>query len=157
MLDVQAANGKRTVQKFEGLRRFALADLSEHGPWILGRLLKLHPHLDQRTLAGYMRGMVDSNDFLFLYQPNSVALFSLERGDILSPKPVVREHFVFIREPDDAEHLVEAGAFYEHVKMWSKNLGAEFLMLSDKSDVPLDKIQRKLGKTFERQVSYARV
>ena len=156
-MQLQAVNGKRSIEKFEGIRRFAIPDLQTHGGWVLNRLQKIYPHLHEVALASYLQSMVDNNDFLFLYQPNSIALVQLERGYTVSPRPVVRERYVFARDPGNSEHVAEAATFYDHIKQWARHLEVEFVILSDMSDVPIDKIKMYLGKTFEKQVTYARV
>ena len=100
---LQTVNGKKIAERFERMRRFSTADLNEHGGWILQRMLQVYPHLHEHTIAGYLRSMVDSNEHLFLNQPNSVALVQLDRGFTLEPESVVRERYVLARDPDNPE------------------------------------------------------
>jgi hypothetical protein len=91
------------------------------------------------------------------HQPNSIALVQLERGYMIEPKPIIRERYVLARDPKDPEHVTEAALFYDHIKMWAERLEAEFVILSDMSDVPLDMIKKKMGRTFEKHITYVRV
>lgn len=153
-MQVQAANGKRSIGKFEGARRLSLSDLTESSQWILDRLLKVHPHLNERSIAGYIRSLIDSNESLFLFQPNSIALAQVDRAFVIDPRPVVRIRYVIARSK---EHINEAAEFYLHIREWARHMNAEFVMLGDVSDVPLSVIQQKMGKTFEKNIVYARV
>ena len=152
-----AMNGKSTVEKFERLRRFSTADLNTHGGWILERMLKVYPHLNERTIAGYLRTMVDSNEHLFLYQPNSVALVQLDSGFTLEPELVVRERYVLARDPNNKLHVEEAAGFYDHIKQWARHINAKIVILGDMSDVPLEQIQKRLGKSFGKQMTFVRL
>ena len=139
------------------MRRFSTADLNEHGAWLLARMLKVYPHLHERTIAGYLRSMVESNEHLFLYQPNSVALVQLERGFTLEPESVVRERYVLARDPANVEHVKKAAQFYGHIREWARHLGVKIVVLGDMSDVPLDMIQKTLGKPFDKRLTFVRL
>ncbi len=152
-----AMNGKHTAEKFDRLRRFSTADLNVHGAWILARMLKVYPALNEHTIAGYLRTMVDSNEHLFLYQPNSVALVQLDSGFTLQPEPVVRERYVLAREPTNKAHVEEAAGFYDHIKQWARHIGARIVILGDLSDVPLEMIHKRLGKSFEKHLTFVRL
>jgi hypothetical protein len=154
---LQTVNGKQIAERFESLRRFSTADLNEHGGWILQRMLKVYPHLHEHTIAGYLRSMVDSNEHLFLYQPNSVALVQLDRGFTLEPESVVRERYVLARDPDNPEHVKEAAQFYTHIREWARHLGVRIVVLGEMSDVPLAVISKNLGKPFDKRLMFVRL
>jgi len=154
---VAAANGKHAAEKFEGIRRFSLADLNTHGAWILGRMLKVYPHLNERTIAGYLASSVENNEYLFLYQPNAVALVQLDGGYTLEPELVVRERYVLVRDPRDKHQVEQAAGFYDAIKQWARHLNVKTVILGDMSDVPLDLIHKHLGRSFEKQLTFVRL
>jgi hypothetical protein len=136
-------------------RRFSLADLSQHGKWILPRLLQALPHLGhERNAAGWLTSKVSSNEFLFLYQPNAVALAQVTYDETLDAKPLVRERFVWAQSP---EHVEAAANFYDDIAQWAKSLGASVIIVEESSDVPHEVVREKLGRIFTRQQQFARV
>jgi|SRR5215475_9732825 len=136
------------------VRRFELPDLDRHGGWIIKRLLNAYPHLNERQLAGWLRGLIYSNEFLFLFQEHSVALAHAVRPDILTPRTMVFEKFVWAQSP---EHVVEAAFFYERIKVWAKQQDAEQIIVEEQTDVPHEMIYKALGRVNERRIMYARV
>ena len=56
------------------IRRFELADLSKHGPWLMKRFLAKFPEMGEKQIAGYLNGMITNNEHIFLYQDHAVAL-----------------------------------------------------------------------------------
>ncbi len=147
---------QRVGIELPAIRRFSLADLSSHGPWLVPRLVTAL-ELPEQRIAGWLRGMLDSNEFLFLYQPHSVALAEMQRANGLADKPIVRERFVLAENPDDITHVREAAGFYDEFKRWAKNLGAEIVIVEEFSNVPHDAIKEKLGRIFTRTQQFARV
>jgi len=138
------------------IRRFDLADLSTYGPWLLPRLVAAL-ELPEQRVGGWLRSMIDSQEFLFLCQPHSVALAELQRANGLADKPIVRERFVMAENPDDLTHVKEAAGFYDEFRRWAKNVGAEILIVEEFSNVPHDLIKEKLGRIFTREQQFARV
>ena len=138
------------------IRRFDLADLSRHGAWLVPRLVTAL-ELPEQRLGAWLRGMIDSNEYLFLQQEHSVALAEMQRVNGLADKPVVRERFVLAQDPDNAEHVKEASAFYDEFKRWAKSMNAEIILVEELTNVPHDMIKDKLGRIFSRQQQFARV
>lgn len=138
------------------LRRFELPDLARHGGWLMDRLLKAYPHLTQRELQGWLRGLIYNNEFLFLYQDHSVACAQVVRPT-LSPKPVIQERFVFVETRGSAPHIDEASYFYEHMLRWAKAQGADTITVGELTDVPVEKIRDRIGRVYERKQLFARV
>ncbi len=136
------------------IRRFQIPDLDRHGAWMIPRIIRAHPHLDNRTLIGWLRALVYNNECLFLYQPNSVALAQVERAHTLNPRPIVRERFVFAR---DDKHTEEASAFYERFATWARQMGCDTLIVCEMTDVPEDKVKKILGRLFTRPQVFAKV
>jgi hypothetical protein len=143
-MQVQPVNAVQTPPPvLPEIRRFDIADLSSHGKWILPRILRLYPHLNERTAAGWLRNLCDSNEHLFLYRPHAVGLAQSVRSDSIRPKPVVYERFVFA---EDVNFLEEALDFYVWFNNWARHLGAEAMIVCENTDVLPSKIEAKLGK-----------
>lgn len=138
------------------IRRFDLADLTRHGSWLVPRLTAAL-ELPEQRLAGWLRGMIDSSDFLFLYQEHSAALAEMQRVNGLADKPVVRERFVLVEDTESAAHIKEAAGFYDEFARWAKNLGAEIILVEELSNVPHEMIKERLGRIYSRQQQFARV
>lgn len=140
------------------IRRFELPDITEHGAWVSERLTRLYPHVAPRQLLGWLQTMLNSNDFLFLYQKNAVALAQSMHGHSIAPQPIVHERFIFVRDPENADQIKEAAAFYGDFYRWAKALGAEVVIFSDHSDVPVEKAKGYLGdRLFTKEQTFARV
>lgn len=136
------------------VRRFELPDLDRHGIWIVKRLLAAYPHLNERQLAGWLRGLIYSNEFLFLFQEHSVALAHAMRPDILTPRVMVYEKFVWAQTP---EYVPEAALFYARIKTWAQQQDAEQIIVEEQTDVPHEMIREHLGRINERRIMFARV
>jgi len=138
------------------IRRFDLGDLSRHGAWLVPRLVTAL-ELPEQRLGAWLRGMIDTNEHLFLTQEHSVALAEMQRANGLADKPIVRERFVLVEDIDNKDHVAEAAGFYDEFKRWAKNLGAEIIIVEELTNVPHDTIKEKLGRIFTRQQQFARV
>ncbi len=138
-------------------RRFEVPDLSRDGGWVLQRLRKVYKHLNEQQLAGWLRGIVYNNEFLFLWLPNAVALAQVERSHTLSPAPVVREHFVWANDPKDPHHLGQATQMYERFREWAKQQDASTIIVAEQSDVPLETIQKMFERIGERKQKFVKV
>lgn len=139
------------------IRKFQLPDLDRHGRWILPRMASAWPHLNERALVGFLRGILASNEFLFLYQPHGVALAQMIGTHTLSPKPIVQERFVWVEDRDDKEQIANAALFYDRIRDWAKSARVETVIVAELSDVPIDLIKERLGRIFNRQQQFARV
>lgn len=139
------------------IRRFDLVKLNSHGQWVLPRLQEAYPHLTERTAAGWLRTLVNNNEFLFLETDDAVGLAQVVQAHMLQQKPIVQEHFVFCRDRKDKDHHAQAAGMYERMAAWAKSLGAEILVVEERSDVPHDLVKAKLGRVFQRQTQFARV
>lgn len=138
------------------VRRFELADLSAHGPWLLKRFAALFPDMTENQIAGYLRGTLYNNEHLFLYQDHAVALAQIVSTPGIKPVKVVQERFVWVEDPKDKAHLEAAGDFYEHFKVWAQRQGAERLIVCENTDVPKALIEQHVGRIFDTKVSHAR-
>lgn len=138
-------------------RRFQDPDLDKHGLWLVPRLLNSFKHMNQRELVGWLRGIVASNEFLFLYQDHAVGLAQAMRVSPLRPDVIVQEWFVFVEDKENKQHLAEAAMFYEDMLRWGKTQGATRILVEELSDVPHEMIKEKLGRLFETKQIVARI
>lgn len=138
-------------------RRFDIPDLDRHKMWLLPRLYKAYPHLNERSLIGWLRSVIYSNEYLFLFQDDAVALAQCMSAHTMQPKPVVEERFVFVRDIESKEQAEAASEFYTQFAVWAKHHGAEVVIVEEMSDVPHEQIGKKLGRIFTRQQLFGRV
>lgn len=139
------------------VRRFELADLATHGPWLLKRFMQKRPDLTEMQIAGWLRGRIYDNEHLFLYQDNAVAMAQLIHAPGLKMVKVVQEHFVWTKNREDKGQVEFAADFYDHMKVWAQRLGAERIIVCEDTDVPKSIIQQRLGRVYDTTVSHARV
>lgn len=149
----QVAVAERSIDEV-GIRRFSLADLEVHGRWMLPRLVRLYPHLNDRALKGWLRALIDSNEHCFLFAQHGVALAQVLSAHTLAPRPIVWERFVW---SEDKEHVSDAATFYDHFAKWGRQMGCEVFVVAEMSDVPLDMIKERLGRVSTRQQHFARL
>lgn len=135
-------------------RRMQPPDFVTHS-WLLSRICKVYPHRTDRDVVGFLRGLIGSNDYLFLYQDYGVALATIAKTNPLAPKSHVEEIFVWAAPGYDP---TLCASFYDDIVRWTKGLGLEMIFVGEQSDVPADLIKETLGKrVFTRQVTYTKV
>lgn len=139
------------------IRRFSEADLSEHGGWIMRRLIERYPHQNERGIANFLRGLLNSNEHLFLYQDHAVALAQVVRTFSLEALPIVQERFVWAEDPSNALHIHAAAAFYDWFASWAKGMETDKIVVEEMTDVPHEKIKEKLGRLYTAPLTFARV
>jgi len=153
------------AQKFEVVeekevpfvRRFERPDIDKHCEWFIPRLLKTYPHLTERSVFTWLLNILTSNEFMFLYQDDAVALAQTVRYGLKS-EAVVEEQFVWCREPRNADQQKAAAYFYDHFYEWAKRQALSTVVIEESTDVPHELIKEQLGKRlFERKMIYARV
>lgn len=139
------------------IRKFDTADFSTHGDWILPRMLRVFPHLNERGAATFLQNIVVNNEYLFLFNDEGVALAQVMSGNPLDPKVVIMEKFVWVKDPTDMEMQLRAAEFYACIHRWAKGLGAQAIICEENTDVPHEAIKEKLGRVFTRQQLFSRV
>ena len=139
------------------VRRFEVADLSRHGPWLLKRFAAKFPDLTEQQIGGYLRGLTTANASMFLYQQNAAALAEVTYSAGIKRAMIVQERFVWVEDRTDKEQLENAADFYDQIKVWAKGLGAERIIVCEDSDVPKTLIEVRLGRLFDTKISHARV
>lgn len=135
------------------IARFALPDLDIWGVYLMERLLSRFPHLNDRMFIGWLKGCMDSNEFLFIRSANAVALAQIVRSP-LQPMADVQEVFVLVRgKGAEAEGL----AMYDEFRRWAERMGARDLLVDIFTDMPKDAIQRRLGRLYNRIIPFIRL
>ena len=138
------------------VRRFELADLSEHGPWLMKRFAAVFPDVHEQHVAGYLRGLVYSNEHMFLYQDHAVALAQLVHSPGIKPVKIVQERFVWVEDPTDKDQLEAAADFYLEIRQKAKMWDAERIIVCENTDVPKPLIEARLGRLLDTRISHAR-
>ena len=135
------------------VRRFEMADLSKHGGWIIRRMQQARPSLSDAQVMMWLKSLIYSSEYLFLYQDHGCACAQTVREETLGGAPVVRERFVFAEEGFQAE----AASFYTEFQQWARNQGVTTIIVEEMTDVPHDMIKDRLGRLFERKQVFARL
>lgn len=148
---------KIEIREPAAVRRFEIPDLSRHGPWLMKRFAAKFPEMDEKTIAGYLRGIIYHNENLFLYQDHAVALAEIVFSAGIKPARVLQERFVWVEDRNDKAQLENAADFYSQIKDWGKRQSAERLIVCEDTDVPKALIEARLGRVFDTKVSYARL
>ena len=139
------------------VRRFEIADLTTHGPWLMKRFTTKRPDLREQDIAGWLRGRIYDNEHLFLYQDNAVALAQIVHSPGIKMVKVVQEHFVWAKNPGDKSQHEAVADFYDYIRIWAKRQDAERIVVCEDSDVPKGLVQARLGRVYDTTVSFARV
>lgn len=140
-----------------GIRRFEVPDLDRHRGWMISRLKQTYQHLNDANLVGWIRNVIYSPEYLFLYQDNSVALFQVMSSHTLQPQPLVQERFVFCEDKEKPEHIEQAALFYVEALRWARHQGADPIIVEELSDVPHEQIKTSLGRLLTRQQVFHKV
>ena len=138
-------------------RRFELADLSRHGPWLMKRFAQKLPDIHERFVAGYLSRLVYDNEHFFRYQDHAVALFQLIHSPGIKTVKIVQERFVWVEDKEDKNQIKNAAEFYYEFLKWAKSQSAEVIIVEENTDCPHDMIKEKLGRIFSRAQQFARV
>lgn len=139
------------------VRRFDMADLTQHGPWLMKRFVSKFPDTNERYMAGYLSRLLYDNEHLFLYQPHAVALAQIVLSPGIRPVKIVQERFVWVEDRNDKQQLEDAADFYSEMKLWGKRQSAERIFACEDTDVPKPLIVARLGRLFDATVSHARI
>lgn len=134
-------------------RRLQVPDLERHGNWIMERLRRVFPYRSERELLGWLRGVIDSNDYCFLYQEHGVALATRVRNHPLEQRAHVQEIFCFCRPG----HEASVATFYDDFKRWAQFSDVQVIVLSDLTDIPAEMIKARLGRLWPRATQFAKV
>ena len=141
------------------VRRFELADIAQHARWLLPRIVRAYPHLNERTALGFLNNILYNSDYFICYQPHAVGLMQVERSHMLTPDAIVREKFVWVEDPKNEAHVDEAVAFYGEFARWGERFGAKIMIVCENSDVPVEKLRAVFPGTrlFTREQKFLRI
>ena len=133
--------------------RFVLPDISACGDWLIARLAKRYGGLTPQTALGWLRGMMESPEFLFLRNDKAVFL-GQSRHTRLDPTPICEEVFCLAQEGGQRH----AAALYKDFLRWAEAQQARELIVDGFSDVPKPLITEMLGeKLASRTVWHVRL
>lgn len=139
------------------IRRFERPDIDRHAAWFIPRMLKTYPHLTDRSIQTWLFNILDSNEFMFLFQETGIALAQYVQYG-LRAEGIVEEQFVWVADPKDDVQVAQAAHFYPHFYEWAKRKSLTTVVVEENSDVPHELVKEKLGRRlFERKLIYARV
>lgn len=140
--------------------RFALADLSTAGRWLVPRLCD-ELKLAEGYIGAWLRNYVESNEHLFLAAPaQDIAMVMLaeRRSTIgLVQGTAVHEMFVLVADLEDRRLLAQAAFFYDDMARWARGLDCKVVEVENLTDVPHEAIAARLGRMFTKQQVFARV
>jgi hypothetical protein len=148
---------KIEVRERAPMRRFELADLSRHGPWLMKRFALAFPEVPEKVIAGYLTGLISSAEYMFLYQDHAVALAQLVNIPGFKVARAVQERFVWVEDKAQRDQLEAAADFYDEMKVFAKRREAERIIVCENTDVPKGMIEEQLGRVFDTKISHARV
>ena len=135
------------------VHRFGLPDINESGSWLTTRLRAKYPHLTDRGITSWFRGIMESAEYLFIRRNRGVMLAQIVK-DPLSINPIVREIFCLAQEGG----VEEAATLYDDLRRWAESLGAVEIIVESFSDVPKTQIAEALGvRVVGRSISVARL
>jgi hypothetical protein len=139
------------------VRRFEMADLSKHGPWLMKRLALKFPNFTEQAIGSYLRNLVYNNEHMFLYQDHAVALAQLTLSPGIRPSKQVQERFVWIEDRNDKAQQENAADFYDHMHQWGRRQDVERIIVCEDTDVPKVLIEARLGRLFDTKITHARM
>lgn len=139
------------------VRRFDLPDLDRHAAWFMPRFLDQFKHLSERQAIGFLRSIIYSNEYLFLFQEKGVALAQVVGSHALDADPVIWERFVWAADPENAQQTEAASFFYDKFAEWAKRKSIQTLVIEQATDVPHDFIKARLGRVFSREEKFVKV
>lgn len=146
-------DGKNPAKaRVSSARRFSVIDLEQMGAWLTTRLLEKYPTQTPQRLRAFLRGCIDSPEYLFLRNNRAVALF---QRITTPPAFTTVGHEIFVLGQEDCG--TEAEWLYDDAKRWGEANGVERLIVNNLSDVALDKIRRRLPRMFQKTLIYARL
>lgn len=139
------------------VRRFELPDLDRHSLWFMPRFLKNFPHLNERQAIGFLRGVLYSNEYLFLFQEKGIALAQAVGSHALDASSVVWERFVWVEDPENKMQVEAASYFYERFGEWAKRKSISTVLVDQQTDVSDELIKARIGRIFTTEQKFARV
>ena len=135
------------------VHRVVLPDLDRSGSWLIARLKTKYPHLTDREVTSWFRGIMESSEYLFIRRNKGVLLAQSLR-DPLTHIPAIREIFCLAQDGG----VEDAAALYADLRRWAEGLGAVEIIVETFSDVSKVQIAEVLGtRVSARPISVARL
>jgi hypothetical protein len=161
------------------VRRVGLPDLQDKGRFLCEELKAHWPHLQDRSILGWLQGISGSNEYLFIRSDKAFGLFQ-RMQEFIEPYPWVKEIFVLAEQNEmklqpgpDADHvriqnemaLEQAFGLYDDAKRWMESIRAsriEFGPISpfevkDKDPENKMTLKAKFGRLFERTLTIYKI
>lgn len=138
-------------------RRMELADINEHGLWLFPRLQAAFPKLNPSVIPGWLTQQIYENTSIMLYQQDAVVLAQLIRAHAAEPVPVVRETFLYVRDPEDVEQITAAMGFYDEIERYTKLHDASTYIISARSDIKPEMLRKRFERVFEAKQYFVRM
>jgi hypothetical protein len=141
-------------------RRVTRADVEELRNWLIPRIADRHKMRNAGSLHMFLVSAIDSPEFLFVRNDRAVALVTLQRMALASPRIV--EAFCFaighpgaghVSDEDDdrnAEASASAATLYPMMAAWGRNQGIDRFIVLTNSDATESAVQRALGCKVDR-------
>ena len=144
---------KQEVTESSQPRRFTVPDFNTYGMWIISRLKAKFPTMTDKTALGWLRGLMESNEYYFVTNEKAVLLAQMVHAG-LDPAPKVREIFCLCQDGQ-----MQAGAdLYRSLAGWAKNIGTDEIIVMRLTDVSKPMIEEALGgKVASRTLNYVRL
>lgn len=128
-------------------RRVGDPDLLNIGSWLLDELRQGRwPDLTDRTIVGWLRGLMNNPEFLFICNDKAVLLAQQIR-EHMEPRPVVIE--IFCCSQDGG--MRDGAGLYADMKRWAESLGASKLIIEQFTKVPRPMMTEALGLPIETE------
>lgn len=138
-------------------QRMTLNYFQKDMAWALQRVVQGYPHLTERTAFAWLQPLLSNNEFLFLRTGRCIGLAQIVREHTLRPRPIVYERFVFCRNPDDKEEILEAIEIYAEFRRWGQHQGAANMIVLEQTDVPSKVLDAKVGDVKTQVMRYIRL
>jgi len=138
-------------------RRFELPDLDRHATWFMPRFIAAFPHLNERQAIGFLRSVLYSSEYLFLFQEKGIALAQTLGAHALEAQTVIWERFVWVEDPQNEKQVEAASYFYERFADWAKRKTVSNIVVEQNTDVPLELIRARLKRITTVEQKVARV
>ncbi len=147
MKEIRATKKASTVDAPSEFHRFGLPDLEDMGAWLVERLKGRWGAVSDKNIAAFLRGVMESNEFLFVRTKNAVALAQAAHKP-LEAVPFVEEIFVLVR--NDA--FEEGAQLYGAIRNWGESHGASRIEVGNMSDVEPEDVAAQFGNRIDTRV-----
>jgi hypothetical protein len=124
--------------------RFSYPDFDEVGLWLLKDLQERWPSITERNIAGWLRSLMESPEYLFIRNEKAV-LLAQQTHEHLEPRPVVIEIFCVTQDSGNQD----GAGLYTEMKRWAERLGAHKMIVEEFTTVPRPMIAEAIGQAVE--------